>query len=161
MQRYALAGLCAITLLVCAASGQSFVIAPVRVTSGTILAFHMQTRLHPSSENLPDVLPSGTVLRVKILDRMDSGVDRDGDEFHGVIVSPVLAGNETIIHTDAEVRGMLVLLRTKSHPNGFRYDLLITKLSDHGKPYSLTASLGTSFFEGSSQPSAAPSEGAK
>ena len=161
MQRYAFAGLCAITLLVCAAAGKSFVIEPVRVTSGTILAFHMQTRLHTSSDNLPDVLPSGTVLRVKMLDRVDSDVDRDGDEFHGVIVSPVLAGNETIIHSDAEVRGILVLLRTKSHPDGFRYDLLITHLSDHGKASSLTASLGASFFEGSSQPISALPEGAK
>ena len=152
MHRSAVLGLCLVTVLACVVVGQTFVIEPVRVTSGTILSFHTQTRLHPSSENIPDLLPSGTILRVKILDHLDSGVDHDGAEFHGVIVSPVVSGDETIVRPDAEVRGILALLRTKSHPDGFRYDLLITRLTDHGKSYSLTASLGTSLFEGASQP---------
>jgi len=152
MHRSAFIGMCLITVLACAVVGQNFVIEPVRIASGTILSFHMQTRLHPSSENVPDVLPSGTILRVRILDRVDSGVDHDGTEFHGVIVSPVVSGDETIVRSDAEVRGILALLRTKSHPDGFRYDLLIEHLTDHGKSYSLTASLGTSLFEGTSQP---------
>lgn len=145
----------------CLASAQNFVIQPVRVSSGTVLSFHMQTRLHPSSENLPDVLPSGTILRVRVQDHLDSSLDHDGAEFHGVIVSPVVAGNETIVHAAAEVRGILALLRSKSHPDGFRYDLLITHLTDHGKSYSLTASLGTSFFEGGSQQAPASASGTK
>ncbi len=147
MRRYALAGFCVITVLAGAVVGQNFIVGPVRAASGSVLTFYLQTRLHPTSANLPDVLPSGTELRVKILDRMDSGVDHDGAEFHGVVVSPVVAGNETIVHADAEVSGMLVLLRSKTHPDGFRYDLLITHLMDHGKSYSLTASLTTSVFE--------------
>jgi hypothetical protein len=156
MHRSALVSLCLITVLACAVVGHNFVIEPVRVASGTILSFHMQTRLHPSRENLPDVLPSGTILRVKMLDHVDSGVDHDGAEFHGVIVSPVTSGDETIVRSDAEVRGILVLLRSKSHPDGFRYDLLITQLTDRGKSYSLTASLGTSFFEDAGRPAPAP-----
>lgn len=156
MQRYALAALCVITVLAVVTAGQNVVVEPVRVTTGSILTFHLQTRLHPNSENLPDILPSGTELHVKMLDRMDSGVDHDGAEFHGVIVSPVVEGNETIVHADAEVYGILVLLRSKSHPDGFRYDLLITHLTDHGKSYSLTASLGASVFEPSRTAAAAP-----
>jgi hypothetical protein len=152
MRRYSLAVLCFASLLAGVAAAQKFVIEPVKVVSGTILTFHMQTRLHPNSENLLDVLPGGTVLQVRIEDRLDSSVDHDGAEFHGVIVSPVTSGNETIVHSDAEVQGILVLLRTKNHQDGFRYDLLITHLTDHGKSYSLTASLGTSFFENVSQP---------
>ncbi len=53
-----------------------------------------------------DVLPSGTILRVKILDSIDSNVDRDGAEFRGVIVSSVVAGKVTVLHPDAEVRGI-------------------------------------------------------
>jgi hypothetical protein len=152
MRRYSLAVLYFTSLLAGVAAAQKFVIEPVKVVSGTILMFHTQTRLHPNSENLLDVLPSGTVLQVRVEDRLDSSVDHDGAEFHGVIVSPVMSGNETIVHSDAEVQGILVLLRTKNHPDGFRYDLLITHLSDHGKSYSLTASLGTSFFENVPQP---------
>lgn len=161
MQRYAASLLCATTFLACVVVGQTFEIEPVRVASGAILTFHLQTRLHPTHDNLPDLLPSGTMLHVRVLDRMDSTVDRDGTEFHGVIESPVASGSETIVHSGAEVRGILVLLRTKNHPDGFRYDLLITQLSDHGKSYSLTASLGASFFEGSSQPQTVPASGTK
>lgn len=156
MRRYALAALCVITVLAGSVVGQNFIVEPVRAASGSVLTFYLQTRLHPTSGNLPDALPSGTELRVKILDRMDSGVDHDGAEFHGVVVSPVLTGNETIVHADAEVSGILVLLRSKSHPDGFRYDLLVTRLTDHGKSYSLTASLTTSVFEPSRTATAAP-----
>ena len=152
MRRYSLAVLCSTFLLAGVAAAQKFVIEPVKVASGTVLTFHTQTRLHPNRENLTDVLPSGTVLQVRMEDHLDSSVDHDGAEFHGVIVSPVTSGTETIVHADAEVQGILVLLRTKNHPDGFRYDLLITHLADHGKSYSLTASLGTSFFESVSQP---------
>ena len=160
MQRYALAAFCVITVLAGAAVGQNFIVEPVRAASGSILTFYLQTRLHPTSGNLPDVLPSGTELRVKILDRMDSGVDHDGAEFHGVVVAPVSEGNETIVHADAEVHGILALLRSKSHPDGFRYDLLITHITDHGKSYSLTAALGTSFFEPSRTAAAGTGAGA-
>jgi hypothetical protein len=161
MHRSAVVCFALITFCTCLASGQNFVIQPVRVMSGTVLDFHMQTRLHPNSENLPDVLPSGTILQVRIQDHLDSSMDHDGAEFHGVIVSPVVSGNETIVHSDAKVRGILALLRSKSHPDGFRYDLLIIHLTDHGKSYSLTASLGASFFEGGSQPVPASAAGTK
>jgi hypothetical protein len=161
MHRHAIVVLCAVTILSLGASGENFAIEPVHVTSGTILTFHLQKRLHPNSDNLPDVLPSGTILRVKILDGLDSSTDRDGAEFHGVIVAPIVSGDEVIVHSDSEVRGILALLRSKSHPDGFRYDLLITRLTDHGKSYSLTASLNTSFFEGGSQPATTAASGGK
>jgi hypothetical protein len=161
MRGYSLAVLCFTCLLAGVAAAQKFVIEPVKVVSGTVLTFHTQTRLHPNSENLLDALPGGTVLQVRIEDRLDSSVDHDGAEFHGVIISPVMSGTETIVHSDAEVQGILVLLRSKNHPNGFRYDLLITRLTDHGKSYSVTASLGTSFFESASQPVPASAGAAK
>jgi hypothetical protein len=39
------------------------------------------------------------------------------------------------------------LLRSRSHPEGFRYELLITSLTDHGKSYILTASLNPSLAD--------------
>ena len=161
MHRSAVVCFALITFCACLVSGQNFVIQPVHVISGAVLEFHTQTRLHPNSQNLPDVLPSGTILRVKMQDHLDSSVDRDGAEFHGVIVSPVVSGNETIVHSDAEVSGILALLRSQSHPDGFRYDLLITNLIDHGKSYSLTASLGASFFEGGGKPAPTSASGTK
>jgi hypothetical protein len=150
MQRYVLAVLCLCSLLVCQARGQKSSAEPVQIASGTILTFHLQTRLSPGTGNETDVLPKGTVIRVKLLQAVDSNVDRDGSEFRGEVVSSVHSGNEIVLHSESEVRGLLALLRSKSHPEGFRYELLITRVNDHGKSYDLTASLSSSFVDGGS-----------
>jgi hypothetical protein len=132
-------------------------IEPLRVPAGTILAFHLQTRLHHADVDPFDALPQGTVLHVKILSAIDSNADRDGSEFHGSVASDLRLGDDVVIHSNAEVRGLLVLLRSKNHPDGFRYELLLTELTDHGKSYPLTASLNTSFFDDGPQPPSAAS----
>lgn len=98
------------------------------------------------------MLPQGTVVHVRVLSSIDSGVDRDGTEFRGSVVSDLGIGANVVIHSDAEVQGLLVLLRSRNHPDGFRYELLLTELTDHGKSYPLTASLNPSFFDAGSQP---------
>jgi hypothetical protein len=100
-------------------------------------------------------------LHVKILNAIVSGADRDGSEFHGLIVSDISIGDGVVIHSDAEVRGLLVLLRSRNHPDGFRYELLLTQITDAGKSYPLTASLHSSFFDSGAQPvSATPAAAA-
>jgi len=84
-----------------------------------------------------------------MLNGMDSGVDRDGSVFHGAVVDSVSAGDKIIVHSESEVRGILVLLRSKNHPEGFRYELLLTSVTDHAKTYDMTASLNPSFFDAS------------
>jgi hypothetical protein len=135
------------------AQASSSGIEPIRVPAGTILTFHLQTRLRHVDGDPLDVVPQGTVVHVKILSAIDSGVDRDGSEFRGAIVSDLAVGDGIVIHSDAEVRGLLVLLRSKNHPDGFRYELLLTEVSDHGKSFPLTASLNSSFFDSPSQSS--------
>jgi hypothetical protein len=152
MRRSLVGVLCLITVFSGAARGQTPGITPIRVAAGTVLTFHLQTRLNPTGEDAVDGLPKGTVLQVKMLDSIDSAVDRDGAEFHGSVVAPLVLGSEVIVRPEAEVRGLLVLLRSRSHPEGFRYELLITGLSDHGKSYDLTASLNPSFVDPGVQP---------
>src|ERR1700716_3165358 len=147
MRRSLVGVLCFIALLACASYGQSPTVAPVRVAAGTVLNFHLQTRLNPTGGDALDALPKGTILRVKMLDSSDSGVDGDGAEFHGSIVAPLVLEGEVIVRSEAEVRGLLVLLRSRSHPEGFRYELLVTGLTDRGKSYDLTASLNPSFLD--------------
>jgi hypothetical protein len=147
--------LCSISLLASSARGQSPSIAPIRVAAGTVLEFHLQTRLNPTGEDALDALPKGTVLQVRMLDSIDSAVDRDGAEFHGSIVAPLVLEGQVIVRSDAEVRGLLVLLRSRSHPDGFRYELLVTGLTDRGKSYDLTASLNPSFLDPGAQPASA------
>ncbi|MGB7281742.1 MAG: hypothetical protein WBE13_05720 [Candidatus Acidiferrum sp.] len=130
-------------------------IEPLRVPAGTVLAFHLQTRLRPASGDPFDVLPQGTVLRVRILNSIDSSVDPDGTEFHASIVSDVALRDAVVVHADSEARGMLVLLRSRNHPDGFRYELLLTDLAYRGKSYPLTASLNTSFIDSGAPPAIA------
>jgi hypothetical protein len=122
---------------------------PLKVDAGSVLTFYLQTRLRPTAEDPLDALPQGTALHVKILRPIDSTVDRDGSEFHGWVVSDLSLGDGVVIHAESEVRGLLVLLRSRNHPDGFRYELLLTELTDHGRSYPLTASLNMSFFDAS------------
>src|SRR6266481_5259113 len=152
MHRSLVVVLCLISLLASASHGQGPSIAPMRVAAGTVLKFHVQTRLHPTAGDALDALPKGTILQVRMLDSIDSGVDRDGAQFHGSIVAPLVLGGEVIVRSEAEVRGLLVLLRSRSHPEGFRYELLLTGLTARGKSYDLTASLNPSFLDSGDRP---------
>jgi hypothetical protein len=144
MHRYAAGFLCLLSALAGQVSGQKSGIEQVSVAAGTVLTFHLQTRLRPGPGNEMDGLPKGTVLRVKLLQAIDSKVNQDGSEFRGEVVTPVVSGNEVVLHADSEVKGLLALLRSRNHPDGFRYELLVTNVSDHGKSYELTASLNPS-----------------
>jgi hypothetical protein len=147
MFRYAAVVLCFVSVFALCAEGHRTGLEPVSIPAGTILTFHLQTRLDPADGNALDTLPKGTLLQVKILDAIDSRVNRDGFPFRGELVAPVLSGQEVVVHPDAEVTGIFALLRSKVHPEGFRYELLVTKLNDHGKTYDLTASINPSFAD--------------
>jgi hypothetical protein len=143
--------LCMFMMLPKSVPAQNAVLQPIRVSPGTVLTFHLQTRLNPSTGNDTDALPSGTALRVRILDSIDSNTDRDGTVFRGVVASSIVAGKVTVLHSDAEVRGIFALLRSRNHPEGFRYELLVTGISDHGRSFDLTASLNPSFRDSGNQ----------
>lgn len=147
MRRFLPAVLSVISVFGASAYGQSAGISPIHVPAGSIVTFYSQTRLNPGTGNVLDELPKGTILKVKLLAAIDSNMDRDGSEFRGALATPLTSGTDVIVHADAGVRGLLVLLRSKSHPEGFRYELLITSISDNGKSYELTASLNSSFFD--------------
>jgi hypothetical protein len=156
MRRIALAVVCYLSALCGASFGQNADLKPIHVPAGTVLTFYLQTRLNPGDGNVIDLLPKGTVLNIKILDSIDSDVTRDGDEFRGVTVSPVVSHEEVIIHADSEVRGLFALLRSRRHPDGFRYELLITGIADGGKVFQMTASLNPSFADGGTQTASTP-----
>src|SRR5882762_1324995 len=147
MRRFTLAIACYLTMIMGVAQAQSSnsPVKPIHVPAGTVLTFYLQTRLNPANGNLLDQFPKGTLLSIKILDPIDSDVTRDGAEFHGLITSPLVSGDEVVIHADSEVRGLFALLRSRNHPDGFRYELLVTGINDGGKLFQLTASLNPSF----------------
>jgi len=96
-------------------------------------------------------------LSIRVLDAIDSDVMRDGAEFRGVVVAPVVSKDEVVIHADAAVRGLFALLRSRNHPDGFRYELLITGIADGEKLFQLTASLNPSFQDTAAQTAGGPS----
>lgn len=149
MKRIALVAVCLISAFASVAKGQSSRTTPepVHVTAGTVLTFYLHARLNPTSGDSLDGLPKGTLLRVKMLDSIDSAINPDGTEFRAMVVSGLTSSGELVIHPESEVRGILALLRSRSHPEGFRYELLITSLTDHGKSYALTASLAPSLAD--------------
>lgn len=149
MKRIALVALCLTGVFASVSEGQApnTIPVPVHVTAGTVLTFYLHARLNPTSGDSLDGLPKGTLLRVKMLDSIDSTANADGTAFHGTVVSGLASSGELVIHPNSEVRGILALLRSRSHPEGFRYELLITSLTDHGKSYSLTASLTPSLAD--------------
>jgi hypothetical protein len=152
MTRFQIVMLCLLSVFASRVHGQTPGIEPIHVEAGTVLTFHLQTRLNTSGGNVLDLLPKDTLLHVKMLDAIDSRVNEDGAEFRGSIVSAVVSGDQVVVHADAEVKGLLVILRSKSHPEGFRNELLITEVIDHGKSHALTASLNASFFDANPQP---------
>ena len=150
MKRIALVALFLASALTSAAQNQTpqtSSIAQVHVTAGSVLTFYLHARLNPASGDTLDGLPKGTLLRVKMLDAIDSALNADGTEFRGTVVSGLTSSGEIVIHSESEVTGILALLRSRSHPEGFRYELLITSLTDHGKSYALTASLAPSLSD--------------
>ena len=156
MRRYAIAALCFAGLIASSARGQKITLEPVHAAAGAVLTFHVQALLHSDNGNETHVLPRGTVIRVKLLDSINSTVDHDGAPFHGAVVAPVLLGNEVVVHAESQALGLLALLRSRSHPDGFRYELLITSVTDHGKSYVLTASLDPSFSDDNTQSISVP-----
>jgi hypothetical protein len=132
------------------APAQTSSIEQVHVAAGSVLTFFLHARLNATDGDAVDGLPKGTLLRIKMLDSIDSAVDPDGTEFHGTVVSALTSEGTVVIHREAEVRGILALLRSRNHPEGFRYELLITTVSDQGRIYALTASLNPSFADAAS-----------
>jgi hypothetical protein len=127
--------------------GQALHIQPIKVPAGALLTFHLQSRLNPEVGNQIDALPRGTTLRVKLLDTVDSDTAQDGSRFRGELISSLESATETLVHAQSAAHILLVLLRNRTHPQGFRYELLMTGLDDHGKPYDLTASLNPSLAD--------------
>ena len=161
MRRSIIAALCFIGCCAVPVHGQTPTVAPLRVAAGTVVKFHLQTRLNPTSGDALDALPKGTILQVRVLDSIDSATDRDGTEFHATLAAPLVSGGQVIVRNEAEVRGLLVLLRSRSHPEGFRYELLVTSLTDRGKSYDLTASLNPTFLDTGIQPESASKAASK
>lgn len=157
--RFALVLLCVVLSVPSSADGQTSDVPALRFAVGTIVTFHVQSRLRPEMDDTLNGMPQGTAMQVKLLDAIDSTQNRDGSSFRGTLMTTIGSG-KAIVHADAEVHGILVLLRSRSHPNGFRYELMVTSISEDGQSHPLSAFLSPSLFEAKAAPSAPVAVGA-
>ena len=132
---------------------QSASLTPLEIPAGSVVNFQLQSRLSPSAADATDALPAGTTLWIKLLEPIDSRIDQDGSEFQGVLMAPLQQNNHVVVEANAEAHGLFALLRSRQHPEGFRYELLVTSLVDGNRSYVVTASLDSSLFEPSKQAS--------
>ena len=150
MRRFLSLAVCA--FFVSTAGGQDTTVKPLQFASGAILSFRLQTRLRPVAGDPLNDVPSGTILQVKMLDSLDASANADGIPFRASVISPLVVAGRVVVHADAEVHGLQVLLRNRNHPEGFRYELLITNLVDHGESYTITASFDPATPDGVAAP---------
>ena len=150
---------CILALFAGAIYGQDLSIKPIQFKSGTVFSFHLQTRLQAGAGDILNSLPSGTVLHIKMLDGARDGADADGLPFRGTVVTPLSYEGQVLIHSEAEVQGIQILLRNRNHPDGFRYELLITDLIDQGRSYTITAFFDPTLTEDGGAPTSAANTG--
>lgn len=69
-------------------------------------ACHASTlAVEASTSAVPMVVPAGTVLRVRLNQTLDSGRNRAGDRFTGVLDTPVMAGTMELLPKGTVVEG--------------------------------------------------------
>jgi hypothetical protein len=88
---------CVMSLLAMPAHAESSEVVQIQVVVGTVLTFHLQNRLNSVAGNQLDILPAGTVLNVRMLDSIDSTMNRDGAPFRGLVVSSLVSGNRALL----------------------------------------------------------------
>lgn len=115
---------------------------------GSATTFYLQTDPASPSVRIGGVaFPAGTKLKIKLLDSINSTVDKDHTPFRGSLVSPLTYQGRVVVPAGATVDGHLALLRNRAHPQGFRYELMVEHLGDRGKTYSVLATLRPSLLE--------------
>jgi len=98
------------------ARGQVRVCLPVPAPPGTVLTFHLQTRLNPADRNEMDSRQRGRCFPVRMLSALIQSWITTESVFHCEVVEFGSAGSKIIVHSESEVRGILVLLRSRNHP---------------------------------------------
>ena len=105
---------------------------------------------HPSSpvSPAPDMsnitVTTGTVLTVRMIDSIDSKVNRAGDVFHASLDEPLLINNSTVVPRGTDVYVRLVQSTTEGQPNAKNaMHLQLVKMDFEGRSYALVSSTYT------------------
>jgi hypothetical protein len=85
-------------------------------------------------------VPSGTVISVRMIDSIDSSVNRAGEEFAASLDAPVVVGDKVVIQRGADARVRLNQVSSAGHVQG-RSDLQLELISitANGTTYNITS----------------------
>jgi hypothetical protein len=85
-------------------------------------------------------VPSGTVISVRMIDSIDSSVNRAGEEFAASLEAPVVVGDKVVIQRGADARVRLNQVASAGHVQG-RSDLQLelVSLTANGTTYNVTS----------------------
>lgn len=96
------------------------------------------------------VVPSDTTIAIRMIDGVDSAVNKAGEVFHASLDSPLLVDNETVVPAGADVYVRLAEVSSAGHMTGqSQLRLELVKLEFQGQSYPLTS--GTYSLAGASR----------
>jgi hypothetical protein len=90
------------------------VAAPASSTAGTPVAANVSAEERPT----PVVVPTGSVLRVRVDRELNTKYSRPGDRFTGVLESPVVAGRTVVLSKGTVVGGHVLTARPSGRLKG-------------------------------------------
>jgi BON domain len=85
-------------------------------------------------------VPSGTVISVRMIDSIDSSVNRAGEEFAASLEAPVVVGDKVVIQRGADARVRLNQVSSAGHVQGrSELQLELVSLTANGTTYNVTS----------------------
>jgi hypothetical protein len=95
-------------------------------------------------------VPAGTTMTIRMIDDIDSSVNKPGEIFHASLDAPVVVGNDVVVPRGADVYVRLASASTSGHMTGrSELHLELVKLEFQGQSYPLVS--GTYSVTGSSR----------
>ncbi len=92
----------------------------------------------PSPEPAHVEIPSGTPVRIQMIDSVDSAKNHVGDLFHASLESPLIVNNQIVVPAGVDVYVKLVTVQSAGHISGqSELALELARMEFQGKEYSL------------------------
>ena len=93
----------------------------------------------PAAETVARVtIPKGTKLSVRLIDPIDSAVNKVGDVFRATLDTPIVVEDKVVIPKQADIEGQVVEATSAGHFTGrSEIGLVLTKVTAGGKTYDL------------------------
>lgn len=86
-------------------------------------------------------IPAGTKLSVRLIDAIDTTVNKAGDVFRGTLNAPIVVEDKVVLPKNADIEGQVVDAASAGHFTGrSQLGLVVTKITAGGKTYGVKTS---------------------